>query len=221
MVGMAVGLFILAGLTALYMNAKSSYVHQGSLAALQGTRRAVIHSLGHGVRSAGYFVDPLRTTRAAVFLPAERFARGQFLTGEDGDATTSDSVSFRFETQSGDDLPDCLGSVNQGAQKIVVQNTLTVNSKGELTCAVEGGSPVALVGGIAHMALRYSVDTDGDGEPDAYLTAGSITAADLWSEVHAVRARLTFRQLATEGAGAASARDLPPLVHIFALMNRP
>ncbi|QNP47145.1 PilW family protein [Diaphorobacter aerolatus] len=220
MVGLAIGLFMLAGLTTLYLNAKTSFNNQSGLADLQKSRRVAINSLSNAIRSAGYFVDPLTTTRASVFGSSGSFAAGQFITGSDGASGASDTISIRFETQPHDALVDCLGGVNTGAAKSVMLNTLTVNAQGELTCSSgDGQAPVVLVSGIARMELRYSVDTDGDGQPDTYLPASALTTAAMWSGVHAVRARLTFRDPVTRPASGGTASSLPVLVHIIPLMN--
>ena len=233
MVAIVIALFLVLGLSALYMNMKTSFNSQDKLGQLQDTERIAATMLATTVRSAAYF--PIISSpgsppvaSAVVALPASAvanadgttFAAGQGVTGTSGGgAGASDTIDVRYQTASGDGVMDCQGNANTSGAAQISINTFTVNASHQLTCAVNGGTPVALVGGVAQMTVLYGVDTDGDGFADTYLSAAAITAASLWSGVRTAQITLNFLNPLTPPGGAAV--NLPTAwVQTIDLMNK-
>lgn len=229
MVAITIALFLVLGLSALYMNMKTSFSSQDKLGQLQDTERVAATMLSKTIQSAAYFPNPMVTT-LVVALPASAtantdgttFAAGQGITGTGtGTAGVSDTVDVRYQTTGGDGLMNCLGDTNTSGAGVVQTwiNSFAVNANHELTCAVNGGTPVALVGGVNQMTVLYGVDTNGDGLTDTYLTAAAITSAALWANVQTAQITLNFLNplVAQTGAGT----TLPTAwVQTINLMNK-
>ena len=227
MVAITIALFIALGLSVLYVNMKTTFNSQDQMSQLQDGQRLAVTMLTTTVQSAGYFPNPLSTTLVAA-LPASvtanadgtTFAAGQGISGTGASGSAgSHTVDVRYQTASGDGLMNCQGGNNtSGAAKIWV-NSFAVDAANELTCAVNGGASVALVGNVAKMTVLYGVDTDGDGFTDTYLDAATVTSAGLWASVHTAQFTLSFLNPLAAQTGAAA--TLPnPWVQTISLMNK-
>lgn len=196
LVAVTIGLFILLGLTSLFLNMKQAFTSQDQLAQLQDNERLALTILTTTIQSAGYFPDPLANT-AATNLPAATgsaygaFAAGQGVVGLTGASGSSDTITSRYMTTSGDGIMDCLGNVNPAATpavKKLVMNTFTVSANNELLCSNDGGTTnTPLVGGIKSLQVLYGVDTLGDGQALQYLDAATITTKAWWPQARTAR----------------------------------
>lgn len=210
MVAVAIGLFILAGLTSLFLNMKQAFNSQDQLAQLQDNERLVLTVLTTTIQAAGYFPDPLINT-AATDLPAATgtgfgvLAAGQGLVGLNGGSSGSDTVTSRYMTASGDGIMDCLGNVNPASSKAnkLVMNTFTVNtSTNELQCSNDGGTTTTpLASGVTSLKVLYATDTLGDGKAMQYLDADAVSAQSLWSQVRMARITVTLANPFSAQAG--------------------
>lgn len=230
MVAIAIALFIVAGLSVLFVNLKTTFTSQDQQAQVQDSQRLAVTMLTTTIQSAGYFTDPLNNTQVGA-LPASvlnnpdgtSFAAAQGIggtSGAAGAAGTSDTLNVRFQTAIGDGIMNCLGGSNPSSATgpVVWVNSFAVNASNELTCAVNGGSAVALVSNVAQINLLYGVDTTGDGTTDTYLSANAITTANLWGNVHSAQLTVRFVNLMNASAGTVTA--LPqPWVQSISLMN--
>lgn len=230
MVAIALGLFIVAGLTALFINMKTTFVSQDQQAQVQDSQRLLMTMLTTNIQSAGYFIDPMNNTQADA-LPASaannpdgtRFSAAQGIVGTSGPAGSagvSDTFNVRYQTAGGDGVMNCLGGSNPSSAAVPATwvNSFAVNANNELTCAVNGSAAVALVSNVAQINLLYGVDTTGEGNTDTYLAASAITSANLWNNVHSAKLIVSFVNLMNSGANAAVA--LPqPWVQTISLMN--
>lgn len=230
MVAIALALFIVAGLSVLFVNLKTTFTSQDQQAQVQDSQRLAMTMLTTTIQSAGYFIDPINNIQAGA-LPASTvnnpdgtsFAASQGIGGTSGTvgpSGTSDTLNVRYQTASGDGVMNCLGGSNPSTatSSVVWVNSFAVNANNELTCAVNGGTAVALVGNVAQMNLIYGVDTSGDGTVDTYLSASAITSANLWGNVHTAKLTLRFVNLIDSRAGALVV--LPqPWVQTISLMN--
>lgn len=225
MVSIAIALFIVAGLTVLFINMRTTFTSQDKLSQLQDSQRLAVTMLTTTVQSAGYFVDPVNNTSIGA-LPTTlvanpdgtTYAAGQGISGTSGGG--SDTVNVRYQTASGDGLMNCLGASNPVASGVpaVWVNSFAVNASNELTCAVNGGAAVALVSNVARMTVLYGVDTDGDGKADTYLNAAAISSAGLWGNAYTAQFTLSFINLMNSTPGASV--TLPqPWVQTISLMN--
>ena len=230
MVAIALSLFIVAGLSVLFVNQKTTFTSQDQQAQVQDSQRLAMTMLTTTIQSAGYFIDPLNNTQVGA-LPASvlnnpdgtSFSAAQGIGGTSGTVGpggTSDTLNVRYQTASGDGIMNCLGGSNpsSAANPAVWVNSFAVNASNELTCAVNGGSAVALVSNVAQINLLYGVDTTGDGTTDTYLSANAITTANLWGNVHSAKLTVRFVNLMNSNAGSVVA--LPqPWVRTISLMN--
>ena len=227
MVAIAIALFIVAGLASLYISMKTAFTSQDQLSQLQDGERLMVTMLTTTVESATYFPNPLITTAAAA-LPATAtansdgttFLAGQGITGTGTySASSSDTVDIRYQTASGDGLMNCQGGSNTSGASQIWVNSFAVNASNELTCSVNGGTAVALVGNVASMKILYGVDTTNDGFTDAYLDAATITSASLWANVYTAQFTLTLINPLAAQAGAAA--TLPnPWIQTIRLLNK-
>ncbi len=198
MVAMAIGLFIALALSAIFINAKSTFVAQDKLASLHDSERLGISVLTAGVQLAGYFPDPAVRTSADA-LPAAgnpqstvQFAAGQGVAGKSGAGGASDTLAVRFVSASGDGLLNCQGSINTSGSDQLVTNVFSISANNELQCAVNGNDPVPLVNNVSSMTVMYGTDSTASGNIDKYLTASAVTAGSLWGQVKSLQVRLTF-----------------------------
>ncbi|WP_198085358.1 PilW family protein [Variovorax sp. E3] len=200
MVAILIGLFLLAGLGALFLNMKQAFTSQDQLALLQDNERLVLTVLTTTVQAAGYFPDPLVNT-AVTDLPAATgagygsLAAGQGLVGLTGASGASDTITSRYMTASGDGLMDCLGNVNPASSKVnkLVMNTFTVSAANELLCSTDGGTTTTpLVGGVTSLKVLYATDTKGDGTALQYLDAATVTSNAWWPQVRTAQITVTL-----------------------------
>ncbi|MBB3180506.1 PilW family protein [Variovorax sp. Sphag1AA] len=196
LIAVTIGLFIVLGLSALFLNMKQAYTSQDQLAQLQDNERLALTILTTTIQSAGYFPDPLTNT-AATALPAASgtgygaFAAGQGVVGLTGASGSSDTITSRYITTSGDGIMDCLGNVNPAASPAVnklVMNTFTISANYELLCSNDGGTTTTpLVSGIKSMTVLYGIDTLGDGQALQYLDGATVTTKGWWPQARTAR----------------------------------
>lgn len=209
MVALLIGLFLLAGLGALFLNMKQAFTSQDQLSLLQDNERLVLTVLTTTVQAAGYYPDPLVNT-AATDLPAATgsgygsFAAGQGVVGLTGSSGASDTITSRYVTASGDGLMDCLGNVNpasSGANKLMM-NTFTVSAANELLCSTDGGTTTTpLIGGVTSLKVLYATDTAGDGSALKYLDAAAVTSHSWWPQVRTASITITLANPFASQAG--------------------
>lgn len=231
MVAIAIALFIIGAVAAIYLNMRNTFTSQDSLSQLQDNERLALAMLTTTVQSAGYFVNPLTTT-AATALPAVTvtradktksvFVAGQAIVGS-GDTTgfgaDSDTLAVQYQTAQNDTLMNCQGATNTTTPLLVSINSFAINANNELTCTIGSGSPQVLTGNVYQMQVLYGVDTDGDGAMDTYLPASGVTAGDLWSNVFTAQVTLTFLDVLKSKAGA-PVKMPTSVVQTINLMNR-
>lgn len=229
MVAITIALFLVLGLSALYVNMKTAFNSQDKLGQLQDTERVAATMLSKTIQSAAYFPKPM-INPIELALPltttanpdGTTFGAAQGIIGTSV-AGGSDTVDVRYQVVSGDGLMNCLGDTfTSGTSGVTTQtwvSSFAVNANHELTCSVNGGTPVALVGGVNQMTVLYGVDTNGDGFTDTYLNAVAITSAALWANVRTAQITLNFLNplVAQTGAGT----TLPTAwVQTINLMNK-
>lgn len=191
MVGMAIGLFLLIGLSQMFLNTRSATRHEENLARMQESGRIAIELLSREIRKVGYVSNPIQE-REIIFPAANGFTAGTALTG------TTTTISLRFQgsgTVSGDAIVQTCQGSNVLATDLAYQ-TLTVTVTGtddlpSLRCATSvvptavPGTPTtsgaqALVPNVEAINIMAGLDTTGDLQPDRYVDPA--TVAD-WSQV--------------------------------------
>ena len=195
LVAIAIGLFILLGLTTIFVNMRRTFTSQDQLAELQDSERLALTILTTTIQSAGYFPDPVADTRDSVLPASGSFIAGQGLIGTTGTDADSDRISSRYVTapEAKDGLMNCLGETNTtGAQQIVL-NAFSVEDN-KLYCSLDGSDEnrTVLVGNVQSMKILYGTDTAGTGNADKYIDAAAVQASNYWSSVRTARITLRF-----------------------------
>lgn len=172
MVGIAIGLAVLAVAGQLFAQASLSGRMHNSLSRMQTNGRYALDMMGRVVRQAGYRSSPLINFPTAT--PA--------LAGVNG---TTDSITVRYYAQTGGES-DCLG--NNFAAGALMTYTFYVSGT-SLRCGTTLADGQPIVEGVENFQVLYGVDNDNDQSVDSYTTAASATMA----QVIAVRVRLLVR----------------------------
>ncbi len=225
LVSMFISIILLAGLVYVFISVRTTFNSQTTLAQLQDDQRVAMAIVSHVIQEAGYFPTPQTVTVANQFPVSTDFKlAGQVVvgTGSGSTGTSADVLTVRFAassigTTTSDFILNCNGSANTSAFAIkTFVNQFTVNSSNDLTCAVDGGTPVALVGNVTSWSVRYGVDVNGDGTAYRYYNANSMPSAS-WTQVVSVRVQLSFTNPLANQTGQPSTIDLARVVN---LMNR-
>ena len=220
LVAVTIGLFILAGLSAVFLNMKQAFTSQDQLAQLQDNERLLLTVLTTTIQSAGYFPDPLANTAASALPAATGGAYGDFAAGQGvvGLSGTSDTITARYMTASADGVMNCLGNVNTSGANQLVTNTFSISAANELQCSTDGGTTnTPLVSGVTSMTVLYGTDTLGDGQALQYLGAAAVTTNSWWPQVRT--ARITVN-LANPFAAQAGQPATIAWTQVINLMNK-
>lgn len=196
MIALTVALFLLFGLSSIFITTRATYKSQNSLAGLQDNERLAMTLLGSIIQSAGYFPYPSVANRNTA-LPAATgpgplsvsFAAGQSISG--GTVGGNDSVVVRYMTAPGDTIFNCMGGTNTGATNTVYYNTFTLSGN-TLYCSVNGATAQPLVSGVSGITVLYGVDAGGSGSASAYLPEATVTSTSSWDKVKSVQVTLNF-----------------------------
>ena len=204
MVALGIGLVVVLGLAVAFVNMKSTFSTQDKLTQLQDNERLAMTMLTDAVQQAGYFPDPTINDRGTLLAPDpsttwDPMVGGQYILGTAATSARPESLSTRFASTGTDSLMNCVGGAL--AKAGMVRNVFYVDtSSATLGCVysvnggawvTDGGKPFALVGNVKSMAVKYGLDSDGDGSVDQYVDPAAVTAAQ-WAAVHAVRVTLNF-----------------------------
>jgi type IV pilus assembly protein PilW len=209
MVAMSIGLVVLLGMTATFVNLKNTFRSQDQLGQLQDGERLAMSILTNSLNEAGYYPDP-KNASPIVAQPAwpsapvaSTMAAGQSLSGTVATSSDPETFTTTYASVSGDGLMSCLGTTNLVAgNPVTVRNTFYVDTASNtLRCKVmingdtaftnamaNGGTAQELISGVQSMSVLYGVDSDGDGVANTYYDASG--AAGKWSNVTAVRLTL-------------------------------
>lgn len=230
LIAMAMGLVLILGVVLLVINMGKSFRTQDQVTQISDNERFMLTVLDNTVHAAGYFVNPVISTKATVFLvDGTTFKVGQFISGVDGAATAGDTLNVRLQSAPGDTLTNCQGDTNTTSANVIWANRFYVNAKGQLACVVSIGGEVqpetVLIDNVMSLKVLYGVDTDADGSVDTYLNATAVTAGtnsavpNFWASIVSVRLTVTLRDTVNSTASAPVA--LPnPIVHTITLMNQ-
>lgn len=201
MISLTLGLVLLLGLMTIYLTTQRTFRDQSGITELQDKQRNAVALLNGIVQSAGYFPPPTKALtisdpiaiRNSVFTAS---SNSTYTVGASvfGSESTSDSIQVRFQTASGENVPNCQGDINASGSAIVYDNAFSINANKQLVCAVgingaAPGSPIVLVDGVSNMNILYGIDTDGKGSATRYVAASGVTA---WANVRSVKIELTF-----------------------------
>ena len=211
MVAVTIGLVVMFGVTATFVNLKNTFKSQDKLGQLQDNERLALTFLTNSINEAGYYPDPKSaSTITASTAPATSPASpggtmpalvGVFGTADGGSATSPESLQTAFSTIATDGLISCIGTNYAGAGTVTVRNIFYVDpSTNSLMCRVlvnglgsdtmtNSGTPQVLATGISKMAVMYGLASAGTQQVNVYVAPGNVPS---WTTVKAVRITLTL-----------------------------
>ena len=231
LVAMTVGVVMVGGFAVMFVNMKSTFKAQDSLAALQDSERLAMTVLNSAVQQAGYFAIPasLNTARDQLIWASSDATYGAWVAGRSvyGTATNgsvAESFQTAFSAASGDTLLNCLGGANTSGANVTYRNVFTFDATNRtlkckvLTTTLAGSTYTTvdsgfqnLIGNVSAMTVWYGVDSNGSGTVTEYLPASGM--ASFWDSVKAVRIRLTLVN------GSTSSSPTVTWTHTINLMN--
>jgi|APCry1669190731_1035312.scaffolds.fasta_scaffold01666_5 type IV pilus assembly protein PilW len=231
MIGLTIAMFMMAGLFTLFSGTRTSNLTQTNMAQLQDNERMAASILASVVQQAGYYALPQNYTLAQA-LPVTTTTwtvAGQGIYGtSSGNHTDTLSVRFLADRSGGtDNLLNCDGSSNGTANTTTFVNTFTLvpstsvngTTTYDLSCSVNGATPVALVGGISTMDILYGVDTQNAGTVRRYYTGTGMNPVR-WGQVRSVQITLGFvNPLYIAGQDSAS-KQIIPFTQVISLMSK-
>ena len=209
MVAATIGLVVLFGMTATFVNLKNTFKTQDSLGQLQDNERLALTFLTTAVNEAGYYPNPQAGSTIVGSNPTGNWTgsmptpAGMFGTADGGGTTNTESLQTAYASISGDGLISCIGTSYAGASVATVRNVFYVDpATNSLMCkvyvngltsdtAANSGTAAVLVSGVKSMAVKYGLGVAGDSQVVKYVSPGSMASTD-WINVKAVRISLVF-----------------------------
>jgi type IV pilus assembly protein PilW len=212
MISLALGLFLSLAVIQTYLaTLKSDSVIMGNTE-IQENARFAIQVLEKALQHAGYFSN-LNQSRQEFFQQQAAQWTNTVFTSSDairGFDETETPVANQPNSASGTDQVfirlvsdaavlgmratwyDCNGVVIPA--NTAIQMGFYISASGSLMCRSEipGASPdsYALISNVSDFQLLYGVDSTQDGSVNRYIDAPSVTTADAWDNVRAIKVSL-------------------------------
>jgi type IV pilus assembly protein PilW len=237
MVGLTIGLLLLAGLFQIWLQTRQTFGAQGQLAQLQDNERMVLTTMANTIQTGGYYPIYLNysaTPPATPYTSSSLIAIGNFTTagqslyGTYSATPPGDTLSVRFiadntSTTANNTTLDCQGQTQ--ATGTLVTNTYQING-GLLQCSTDGSKTWQTIinNPVANMTILYGIDTlgNGDGTQLEYLTADKVQAGTYWGKVISVQIQLTFNNpLYGQPGQSGQAAFLPVIKRTVAIAQTP
>ena len=208
LVAITIGLVVVFGMTATFVNLKNTFKSQDSLGQLQDNERLALTFLTTAVNEAGYYPNPMagstitNTSLTDTWSGNMPAAVGIFGTADGGSATNTESLQTAYASTGGDGLISCIGTTYAGAGTVTVRNVFYVDpTTNSLMCKVyvnslktdamaNSGTATPLISGVKSMSVAYGLVSTGS-QVNLYKTPDKLVAAD-WPNVKAVRITLYF-----------------------------
>ena len=186
LIGLAVGLLLLTGLSSMVVGSRQTSRIERNLLEVQSSGRIAVETMAREVRKAGFRSNRERSLNdifplaASTFTTAGAVVTGMAATGE---------VNVRFQGSGDGWTTDCLGNAIGDGENL--WQTLSLQS-GQLVCRVRNmntltDQSLALIPQVEAMDISYGVDADGDGYADSYASAAAVTD---WTRVASVNVQL-------------------------------
>jgi type IV pilus assembly protein PilW len=215
MVAMIIGLFIIVGISSVYLGNKRSNITTNELSLLQDNGRAILEQLTEVIQHTGYSSTSAAPT-SEVFITSA-VANSSCSDGSDNVLDTSmfspmanntaygDTVGVIY---LGDDLlnTDCgavqlpascrMGSgATSAAARIYNYFYVAPDAGGvpELRCSGSRNTAAQTIAqGVENLQLTYGEDNNADGTPDRYVSSANVTS---WGSVVSVNIAVLVRSL--------------------------
>lgn len=214
MVAITIGLIVLFGMTATFVNLKNTFRSQNSLGQLQDNERLALTFLTTAVNEAGYYPDPQSGSPIKGSNLSDNWSGnmpdlvGMFGTKDGGSATNTESLQTAYASTSSDGLISCIGTSFSGGGTVTVRNVFYVDpATNSLMCKVyvngltadamtNTGTASVLISGVQKMTVLYglaALNSTGDAatQVTVYKSAPNMLTTD-WINVKAVRITLQF-----------------------------
>lgn len=208
MVAILIGLFIVLGLSQMFLSMYSTAASQRSFATFQDSQRLALTVLQNNVALAGYYPNTSTAGAANTALPATTnadksvFVAGTGVVGTTAktNGTTSDTINIQYQSGGNtvDDIINCQGGAAAAATTpVTFINSFSV-SGGNLQCTVTTGTgtpntPLVIANNVSSMTILYGVISSGATSIGSYLTADQInTAGAVWGSVASVQITLVL-----------------------------
>jgi type IV pilus assembly protein PilW len=216
MIAMALGLFVIVGISYVYINGKKSSITNDQVSMLQANGQAALQELTSIIQHAGY-------SSSSVAPFKDIFIRDVVSTSSCTDSTDSVSTPALFSAMTnntttygdtigvvylGDDTLnlDCAGNelpttcqlgsgASRDASKIYNQFFVAQNAAGDPALNCSGSrtaGSVEIAEGVENIQFVYGEDINADGVADRYVNSTSVTN---WEEVVSVNISVLIRSL--------------------------
>jgi type IV pilus assembly protein PilW len=201
MISMALGLFLLAGLSYAFITMNNTAITRKNLSDLNDTQRISMYLLTSFLQQTGYYIYATGVTATSAF-PAETvtggggtvtFAAGQTVSGTSG---TSDTISVRYFANA--DFPQgTCSNVSSSSSNVKYSDVFSINSTGSLICEETAGSTYSsrvIADNVSNMQVTYGVESGSNsGSVNVYVTDPSLFPATYpWSAIKTVTITLTY-----------------------------
>ncbi len=212
MVAITIGLIVLFGMTATFVNLKNTFKSQDSLGQLQDNERLALTFLTNAVNEAGYYPNPQAGSTIKGSNLSDNWSgkmpdvAGMFGTVNGGGPTNTESLQTAYASTPGDGLISCIGTTFTGAGTVTVRNVFYVDpAVNALMCKVyvngatsdtmaNSGTASVLISGVKSMSALYGLGAGGTtngSQVVLYKTPANMLGTD-WINVNAVRITLKF-----------------------------
>lgn len=181
MVGIAVGLLVLAAALGTLMISRVASGVVGDLAQLQAQGAFAMRMIGLQVRQAGS-IEPVRDPTTGLYAFEALPVGTAFVTGSDGGNNGTDVLYVSHQNGAPVEAArlDCLAEAVRPGDR--VESTFFVGN-GELRCRTAAKNQ-PLIGNLADFQVRYRVRV---GETSTQrMTATQVTTAGLWAQVRTI-----------------------------------
>jgi type IV pilus assembly protein PilW len=171
MIALLLGVFLLAGVIQIFISSRETYRVQEALSRLQENGRFAMDFLGRDIRMADYracsvslLLDNAGNRWGVVGAPDGANAANRAL-------DPPDSITVRWS-----DVQPCINPT----QTVVYTIAASATPPNLMELKRNGAS---LVEGVENMQITYGVDSNSDGTPDYYGSAGTVTYAEMGTVV--------------------------------------
>ncbi len=201
MVAITISLVLLAGVAQLFLSSKASHNVQNGMGRLQENARFALDALASGIAKAGYDLRGVSETATKLDLATtlENSVENATLTFTSANSTASDDIAIEYRAAT-----DCMGTAT--GTDVITTDRYYINDT-TLMCQGSGGTAGIIADGVENMQILYGVDTDADNIANRFVSATSLSAANVNSVV-SVKIALLVSTVDTVGQNAAGTHTL-------------
>jgi len=181
-IAITIGLFLLAAVLQIFLNARNSYYIENGTSGLQENTRFVHEYVTRIIRMAGYRTPPTTGNNFQAMTTIFPTATTPYVSGSSGTGfNNSDVLVIRYQgSGNGTGTPDgtvrdCLN--NAADSNTMVTNTFSLSNNYELQCQAvnansgASGTTQVLVSGVEDFKVLYGEEVNNDNAADRYVPA--------------------------------------------------